>query len=252
MRVIIILLLIHSTFTFAQKRVRRGRVPQNEQQQLVEQPSEEKIEKVTKKKKNKKKKNRAKRKVQRWSLQHLYASIGSYTHFVDSIQTNDSGGSSYFEFNPTIGFGLDIYAMKGFRLEPEFKWVLPREAQSSAITVNHFLVRADISKRLLKSNRRWKFRVGTSLFITYIKGEGGIQFLDNGDNSNAPFFLPDQSRSSINNTFDLGIEYNFKKNQSIRLQTYTFALLDSDARQFSYTLMYTYYWYKPKKLKGFF
>jgi hypothetical protein len=75
--------------------------------------------------------------------------------------------------------------------------------------------------------------------VNNIRGGGGTVTLDNGD-STSEFYLPSESKTAVNNTFDLGAEV-FLRSFAFRLQTYTYALARSDRRQVSYTLIASYY-----------
>jgi hypothetical protein len=65
----------------------------------------------------------------------------------------------------------------------------------------------------------------------------------NNGNDQTTFYYPDENRSSLNNTLDLGIETIFDQ-FAIRLQTYTYSIFKKEQRQYSYTLFLTYYWDK--------
>ena len=85
-------------------------------------------------------------------------------------------------------------------------------------------------------------RVGSSLLWLNQQGTGGSSEINNG-NGTSTFYYPDENRSSLNATLDLGIELVFKP-MALRLQTYTYAPLNEERRQISYTLFLSYYWDK--------
>jgi hypothetical protein len=71
-------------------------------------------------------------------------------------------------------------------------------------------------------------------------GRGGPTNVNNGDDTST-FYYPDENRSSLNNTLDIGAEF-FLDEWALRLQTYTYSLLREERRQLSYTLFVSYYW----------
>ena len=85
-----------------------------------------------------------------------------------------------------------------------------------------------------------RLRIGTSLMWQNQQGRAGKVQMNNGD-STSTFYYPDENRSSLNNTFDVGAETIFDQ-FAIRLQTYTYSLFKKEQRQFSYTLFFSYYW----------
>jgi len=62
-------------------------------------------------------------------------------------------------------------------------------------------------------------------------------------NTTSTFYYPDENRSSLNNTLDVGVEGMFDK-YSVRFQTYTYSMLKPERRQLSYSILFTYYWEK--------
>lgn len=121
---------------------------------------------------------------------------------------------------------------------PEVNWVLPQYAGSSRIIKNLFMFRVDGAYDALE----WlRLRLGTSLMWQNIHGRGGEVSVNNGD-SESTFYYPDENRSALNNTFDLGIEGLITPKWSVRLQTYTYSLFNYRSRQTSYTLFLTYHW----------
>lgn len=164
--------------------------------------------------------------------------VGTHTAFYDNIQKDSSGNTRKFDFAPTIGAGLLIPSEWGIHIMPELNWVLPQKAGSSQIIKNLFMFRFDAAYDVWE----WlRLRLGTSLMWQNIHGRGGKETVDNGT-SQSTFYYPDENRSALNNTFDLGVEGFIASKWSVRLQTYTYSLFDSERRQLSYTLFGTYYW----------
>ena len=162
--------------------------------------------------------------------------LGSLTEFVGSVQIDDSGKKNFFEINPFIGFSTQISLSPDWVFLPEFNWVLPREA-GSGISKNLFMVRGDFGYNY----QDWlRLRVGSSLMINNIRGAGGSRPMNNGSGQ-SDFFLPPESKTSINNTLDLGIELHSEE-LALRFQNYWYAILNNERRQLSYSLTLTYYY----------
>lgn len=180
------------------------------------------------------KKNKPKEK----KFESILFNLGTHTEFYNNVQNNTSGGKRKFDMSAfTIGSGLSMPLKNNWRFLPELNWVLPRKAGDSQIMKNLFMFRADFGYDPLD----WlRLRVGTSIMWANQHGSGGKAEINNG-NSTSTFYYPEENRSSLNNTFDLGVEAMYE-DWAIRLQTYTYALFKEERRQLSYTLFISYYW----------
>lgn len=170
------------------------------------------------------------------SIEGWQIHLGSHTQNYNDIQTNSSGQTNKFEFNPTIGAGLNIPLSENWKFLPEASWVLPKFNEDSKIIKNIFFFRADFAYTL----QDWMWlRVGTSFALLNQHGRGGKANLNNG-NETTEFYYPDENHSSINNTIDLGVEFLYD-HWSLRLQTYTYQIFKEESRQLSYSLLLTRY-----------
>lgn len=163
--------------------------------------------------------------------------LGSHTEFYDNVQEDASGGLRKFNLAPTIGFGFNIPMDSGLKFLPELNWVLPKSSENSKIIKNLLMFRADFGYDAVD----WlRLRVGTSLMWLNQHAKGGSTQVNNG-NGQTTFYYPDENRSSLNNTLDVGGEVLFGS-FSMRLQTYIYSVFREDRRQISYTLFGTYTW----------
>lgn len=170
-------------------------------------------------------------------VQSVSLNLGTHTEFYNSVQDESSGGVRKFEINPTIGAGMIIPIDGNFNFLPEVNWMLPFFKSNEAIIKNLFMIRADFGYDFTE----WfRFRLGTSLMWQNMHGKGGKKEINNGG-STSTFYYPDENRSSLNNTFDLGAEFLFNKEWSARVQTYTYSLFEEESRQISYSLFVTHY-----------
>lgn len=176
-------------------------------------------------------------------VKDIYFNLGTHTEFYNAVQTDDSGGLRKFDLAPTIGAGVTIPLVDPeFLILPEINWVLPQTLEDSHIMVNTFMFRTDFAYDPLS----WlRLRIGTSLMWENQQGKGGKAKMDNG-NTTSTFYYPDENRSSLNNTFDLGLETIYENEFALRFQTYTYSIFKKEQRQLSFTLFLTYYWEKSK------
>lgn len=172
-------------------------------------------------------------------FKEIYFNLGSHTEFYNAVQKDDSGGLRKFDFAPAIGMGVGFSIIDSLAFLPEFNWVLPQTAEDSKIIINTFMFRGDLAYDPIDSLR---LRLGTSLIWQNQHGRGGKTTMKNG-NDESTFYYPDENRSSLNNTFDLGAEAIWDQ-FAFRLQTYTYSIFKEEQRQISYTLFLTYYWEK--------
>jgi hypothetical protein len=173
----------------------------------------------------------------RENIKEIDFNFGSHTEFYNNVQIDDSGGMRKFDFAPTLGAGLLLPYNDFFKIIPEFNWVLPRFIEDQKIMINLFMVRGDVAFDPMT----WlRLRLGTSIMILNQHGRGGSTTMNNG-NTQTRFFYPDRNHSSINNTFDLGVETLFNS-WSLRFQTYTYSIFDKAHQQISYSLFVTYHW----------
>ncbi len=172
-------------------------------------------------------------KMEAWSFQ-----FGTHTEYFNNVQSDDSGAQRKFAFAPTVGLGMKFSFSPEWKFLPEINWVLPWEATDSNMIKNIFMIRGDVGYELLD----WlRLRVGTSLMWLNMHGKGGTTKINNGS-TQSTFYNPDENRSALNNTFDLGVEGFFNKDWSAKLQTYTYSLFKEERRQVSYTIFLTHYW----------
>jgi hypothetical protein len=172
------------------------------------------------------------------STNAFYFNLGSHTEFYNNIQTDTSGGVRKINFAPTLGFGMLFPLSSGYKFLPEINWVLPLKSESPKVIKNLFMFRADIGYEPVE----WfRLRLGTSIMWLNQHGQGGKAVMNNG-NDYSTFYYPDENRSSLNNTLDVGAEAFLSKAWSTRLQTYVYSVFREDRRQISYTLFLSYYW----------
>lgn len=169
-------------------------------------------------------------------VESIYFNLGAHTEFYNGVQIDDSGGLRKIDYKPTLGAGL-VMPFHSLKFLPEFNWVLPQKAGSSKIIKNLFMFRGDLGYEPID----WlRMRIGTSLMWGNQHGSGGAAKVNNG-NSTSTFYYPDENRSTLNNTLDVGVETKLE-DWSVRFQTYIYSVFKEERRQISYTIFVSYYW----------
>lgn len=164
-----------------------------------------------------------------------YLNVGTHTEFYNNVQVDDSGAMRKLDFAPTIGLGITMPFNETFVFLPELNWVLPRS--SGKVIKNLLMFRGDLGY----SPVDWfRVRFGSSIMWLNQHGQGGKENINNGSGQST-FYYPDENRSSLNNTLDIGGEFLFDE-WALRLQTYTYSIFREERRQISYTIFATYYW----------
>jgi hypothetical protein len=160
---------------------------------------------------------------------------GLHTEFFNSVQDDESGHLRRFDTAPVIGITALLPASP-LEFLPEINWVLPRRAGANVLK-NIFMLRGDLGY----SPVDWfRLRAGSSLMWLNQHGSGGTEKINNG-NSTTTFYYPDENRSALNNTLDLGAEFLMNE-WGLRLQSYIYSAFKEERRQISYTLFLSYYW----------
>jgi hypothetical protein len=173
-------------------------------------------------------------------IQAYALNVGNHTEFFDGVQNDANGGTRKIDFAPTIGGSIVLPISESLTFHPEINWVLPHSSDTKIIK-NLFMFRADLGYTLVD----WfRLRLGTSLMWLNQHGSGGSTEVSNG-NTSSTFYYPDENRSSLNNTLDLGAEFLIDQ-WALRLQTYVYSAFKEERRQISYTVFVSYYWDQTK------
>ncbi len=168
---------------------------------------------------------------------HALVTAGGYVPFGPSTQSDISGSSNALSFDPMIGVNSRILTPFYHQyFLPEFDIVF-HTGERDGYSKRTYLISADFGLFL---NPHLMVRYGTSTVITHISGDGEVVYLNNGSES-TPFYQPNDSSLSWNQTVNLGIDGVISKEFSLRFETYIFSLFNSDARKVSYSLSFLYY-----------
>lgn len=170
---------------------------------------------------------------------NISLTLGNLTPQANSVAINEQGQKNNFEFNPYLGAFYRHRLNEQWALYPELGITYPDNGRDDTITKVISFLRSDLGYQFPQfSFLVW--RVGYSLFFTYIKGKGGLKTIRNGS-SYSSFFVPNQSSTSISSTLDFGPEFLISHFDaeiplSIKAQVHVHSLFASLSRQYSYSV----------------
>lgn len=179
---------------------------------------------------------------------HALVGVGHMSKFIGSWTNNQDGSQeSYFDPWLYLSVNENFPIWDNIIFQPEFGMTLKKSSYGDDDTYNGSGDEA--SKRQLmflhlnfmyRNASPVQFKGGVGIFMTKISGEGGAVTRRNGA-SEATYYLPSENVTSYNNTLNLGIESFLFPQTSIEFETYTWNILASESRRFSFSLGLNYY-----------
>jgi hypothetical protein len=166
----------------------------------------------------------------------LYAGAGTITQFVGKVQTDTSGSTNKFDFNPYLTVGAEFFIYSDFSFTPEFAFTFPQDSRDS------YMKKWTYWTQLLGvyTYQDFKFKLGPGLLMNQISSDGGTQTLNNGTSS-SDFPMPNGTSTSRNLTLNFATQWQFIKEASARFEGQLINLTDSESRSFSYTFSFYYH-----------
>jgi len=161
---------------------------------------------------------------------------GNLTQFVGRVQTDDSGSTNSFELNPYVSAGASFHVWNSFTFDPELSFDFPSSGDDGYIKTWTYWIQLPVAYRY----ENFKFKFGPGFLFNKISAEGGTVTLNNG-NSTSDFPLPNGSSTSRNLTMNLGVDWEFIKDISIRTEGWIINLTDSESRSINYTISFYYH-----------
>lgn len=171
-----------------------------------------------------------------FSITDAFVGFGNLTQFVGRIQTDDSGSTNSFEFNPYLTAGASFHLLNSLSFDPELSFDFPSSGDDGYIKTWTYWVQLPMAYRY----KEFKFKFGPGFLFNKISAEGGAVTLNNGT-STSDFPLPNGSSTSRNLTVNLGVDWEFIDDFSTRLEGWVINLSDSESRSFNYTLSFYYH-----------
>jgi len=170
----------------------------------------------------------------------IFAGAGNLTQFVGRVQTDESGSTNSFEFNPYITGGASFHLFESFTFDPELSFDFPDSGDDKYITTWTYWIQMPVAYRY----RDLKFKLGPGFLFNRISAEGGTVTLNNGTGS-SDFPIPNGSSTSRNLTLNLAVEWNFVKDVSGKVEGWAINLTDSESRSFNYAFSFYYHFGAP-------
>lgn len=170
--------------------------------------------------------------------------IGTQTQFVGKVQTDETGSTNKFEFNPYLTAAAEVSLTDKFSFYPEFGILIPESTKDPLISKMTYFFIGSLGLEI----RDWVIRAGLGLSMTTISGDGGTQVLDNG-NGQTSFPMPEGSATARNVILNLGTEYFIHQDWSGRLETNVYNPINSRNRSFTYQLAFYYHFHDLLGLK---
>ncbi|MCO4794078.1 MAG: hypothetical protein KC493_10215 [Bacteriovoracaceae bacterium] len=174
--------------------------------------------------------------------------FGHMTKYVGSW-TDDQEGEKESYFNPWPYLSIhEFLPLTGnFYMTPELGMTFKKSSYSDKNIVNGNKDEASQRQMMfLLMDFTWKMtgsthlKFGGGIFQTKISGKGGAVTRNDGSGT-VTAYLPSESVKSYNTTFDLGIETFIIPRVALKLESFTWDILSSTSRRFSFALGLNYY-----------
>lgn len=159
--------------------------------------------------------------------------VGTWLENWGQVRATRDDQTNGFEVTPFISASSAYHLATQHKIIPEVGYVI--QQQTNEVYKNLFFLRTDYA---FKMNDWVQLRAGSSFMILMQSGAGGDDTLNNG-NATETYFIPQENRTSYNQTIDLGAEFS-QKEISTRIQLYTYAPFDEQRRSYTVSLSLNY------------
>jgi hypothetical protein len=167
-------------------------------------------------------------------------SVGNFSPEIGLVQQNDRGKKNLWETNPTLGFSRHFLWTglgKPLYLWPELLWVLPKNGAGGHILKTIIMTRLDGG---FFFHPKGQFRFGLGLQHVILQGKGGRASVQNGQGVTS-FFVPSLTKYGRQATLDIGMEWFFHPQYTVRGTLSSHAPFESLQRSFSSLLLISWY-----------
>lgn len=165
-------------------------------------------------------------------------SLGTYVPYAFKAQSNMQGSSTKVALNPfvSVGWSLPLSGRRHFAL-PELGLVHHTD-RADDTSVRTFFVLYNLG---FAWNRHFMLRYGFGTFATRISGSGETIVLNDGGGM-SEFYSPSEAETTYTTTANLGGEFRFNREWSVKLDLHLLGALSSEKRKVSYMASFVYYW----------
>ena len=162
--------------------------------------------------------------------------IGGMVTHAGKVQTSLEGKRNTTDFTPYFHVSYPLPVLSNIYFIPEIGYLAPKKGQNDYKKYQYYILGnfgyTLGDKQVLKG--------GVGVFYTELKGEGGEVVLNNGS-STQTFYKPHGSSKSKNLSLNLGYEFFFQENTSLRADTFILGFASSKKRSFNYALSVDFY-----------
>lgn len=158
---------------------------------------------------------------------------------IGRYQINRDGDKNNFDHRVYFNSSVQYNLMEGWSLIPEVGLLWPFGTTDDENTQKYsYFFNTHIGYSFLEN---WMITLGTGMYLTSIKGDGGSATLPNGDGFTS-FPVPDGITTTRNVVAILGGQFYFYDHEwSVKSQVFAFNVANSRNRSFSYTLSFNYH-----------
>lgn len=166
----------------------------------------------------------------------LWFGVGNLTHNFSSAQNDVKGGTKKLEFGPTVIIGATVpFYFSGSFLSPGIG--LAKFFTEDKTSKTEIILQYHINQMLFSS---FYLRYGFSNYITMIGGDDKEVELNNGAGTST-FYSPKKTKTAYTSSFDVGGEFIYDSNWTIRAQVSILRFLSSERRRLSHLLTLNYF-----------
>jgi hypothetical protein len=168
---------------------------------------------------------------------HAHFGVGAMVNHFNKVQTKLNGTRNKTDFTPYfhLSYPLPFFVDSLFFI-PEAGYLSPKKGENDYKKYQSYIL-ANFGYAL---NDNHIIKAGVGIFYTKLKGEGGTVVLNNGS-STSVFYKPHGSSKSKNLSLNLGYEFFFQTNTSLRTDAFVLGFASSKKRSFNYALSIDFY-----------
>lgn len=161
---------------------------------------------------------------------------GTYVPFFNQAQVTNLGEKQKFDLTPYFGIGKQLHISGPQYFMPELGYAYwlenAKKVQKSMVFIHYNF------SYILSQSFIWRYGLSTQWYR--IVGEGGTVKLKNG-NGYSSFDAPDKTRTSYFTTLNMGGEFFFNKEMSMRIDLQMMNVNELEDKSYNYLLTLNLY-----------
>lgn len=173
---------------------------------------------------------------QSFAASMVWMGIGTTTQNFLTAQDDTKGGTVYLDVAPTLFAGLNLpFVFAGSNLIPAIGYA--HFFTDDNTTKSDLILQLHANQELLTS---FYFHYGFSTYMEKIGGDGSNVQLNNG-NGTSTFYAPNESITTYTSSLDVGGEYIYDANYTVKMNFSIMRFLSSERRRVGHTLTLNYF-----------